>query len=254
MRTALRIDNLTVGYPTGLFQPHRPVVKGISFSVFQGETVGFLGPNGAGKSSTIKAIMGFVRPSSGTITVFDHPAGSTPAKQRVGYLPEVALYYPFLTAVEALDLYGKLQRMNRADRQREAQTLLHRVGLAGSEHRQLRTFSKGMQQRLGIAQALLGHPDFLVLDEVTSGLDPIGRRELRDLLEEIKRSGTTIFFSSHELNEVAQLCDRVILLNNGTIVAEQTMDKALQHTARTPLEDYFIEAISTNVTVKGAAQ
>jgi ABC-2 type transport system ATP-binding protein len=125
----------------------------------------------------------------------------------------------------------------------EAMDLLRRVGLAGNERNQLKTFSKGMQQRLGIAQSLLGSPDLLVLDEVSSGLDPIGRRQLRELLREVKQTGTTIFFSSHELDEVAQLCDRVILIKDGHVLAERTMDSELHRDTISPLEEYFIRTI-----------
>ncbi|MBC8142001.1 MAG: ABC transporter ATP-binding protein, partial [Armatimonadetes bacterium] len=208
---ALAVRDLCVGYKKDMFTPVRQVVHGLNLSVAPGEVVGFLGPNGAGKSSTIKAVMGFVAPQKGDVFVFGHPAGSTVAKAKIGYLPEVALYYPFLTPLETLRLYGNLQGLGGSALDDEAMELLRRVGLAGKERGQLKTFSKGMQQRLGIAQALLGAPDLLVLDEVTSGLDPVGRRHLRDLLHEIKTGGTTIFFSSHELSEVALLCDRIIL-------------------------------------------
>lgn len=240
---ALHIENLSVGYKRGLWSPRRLAVENVSLCVRPGEVVGFLGPNGAGKSSTIKAILGFVAPATGTISVFGHPAGSQPAKARIGYLPEVALYYPFLTPLEILRLYGRLQGLNGKALEQEAKILIERVGLQGREKQQLKTFSKGMQQRLGIAQALLGSPDLLVLDEVSSGLDPLGRRHLRALLEEVKQAGTTIFFSSHELSEVAQLCDRVILIDAGRLVDERVMDSTLQTETSSPLESYFISTL-----------
>lgn len=240
---ALAVEGLCVGYRKGLFAKPRRVVHGLTLSVQPGEVVGFLGPNGAGKSTTIKALMGFVTPEAGTATIFGHPAGSTLAKGKVGYLPEVALYYPFLTPLETLRLYGRLQGLGGRELEDEAMELLRRVGLQGKEKMQLKTFSKGMQQRLGIAQALLGSPDLLILDEVTSGLDPIGRRELRQLLHEIKDAGTTIFFSSHELDEVAQICDRVVLIKNGHVIDERPMDETLHHHASSALEDYFIRTL-----------
>ncbi len=240
---ALAVRDLCVAYKKDIFTPARRVVHGLNLSVAPGEVVGFLGPNGAGKSSTIKAVMGFVAPQSGDVFVFGHPAGSTMAKGKIGYLPEVALYYPFLTPLETLRLYGRLQGLSGSSLDDEAMELLRRVGLAGKERGQLKTFSKGMQQRLGIAQALLGAPDLLVLDEVTSGLDPVGRRHLRELLHEIKTGGTTIFFSSHELSEVALLCDRIILLNNGAVVDERPMTDALRGGVTSELEDYFIRTI-----------
>lgn len=240
---ALWIEGLCVSYQTRAFQPTRRVVHDLSLSVAPGEVVGFLGPNGAGKSSTIKAILGFLAPESGTVRVFGQTAGTPAAKQRIGYLPEVALYYPFLTPLETLWLYGKLQKLGGKALQRESYELLQRVGLEGCEKRQLKTFSKGMQQRLGIAQALLGSPDLLVLDEVTSGVDPIGRRHLRELLAEVRERGTTIFFSSHELDEVAQLCDRVVLIEKGRCIDERQMDATLRSGIGSPLEDYFVTTI-----------
>jgi ABC-2 type transport system ATP-binding protein len=237
------VHDLCVGYKKGLLSPTRRVVHGLTLSVRPGEVVGFLGPNGAGKSSTIKALMGFVTPESGTATIFGHPAGSTLAKAKIGYLPEVALYYPFLTPLETLRLYGRLQGLGGRPLRDESLDLLRRVGLEGKERQQLKTFSKGMQQRLGIAQALLGSPDLLILDEVTSGLDPIGRRDLRELLREVKEAGTTIFFSSHELDEVAQLCDRIILIKSGHVVDERVMDDALRAGTSSALEDYFVQTI-----------
>jgi ABC-2 type transport system ATP-binding protein len=250
--SALAVETLCVGYKKGLFGKPRRVVHDLTFSVRPGEVVGFLGPNGAGKSSTIKAIMGFIVPESGGISVFGHPAGTTTAKARIGYLPEVALYYPFLTPMETLRLYGRLQGLGGKALEDEAMDLLQRVGLEGKEKQQLKTFSKGMQQRLGIAQALLGSPDLLVLDEVASGLDPLGRRHLRQLLHDIKLTGTTIFFSSHELDEVAQLCDRIILIESGRVVDEHVMDDALRGGVSSALEDYFIRTIQQAAQSKAA--
>jgi ABC-2 type transport system ATP-binding protein len=252
---ALRIESLSVGYKRGLFQPMKRVVHDLTLAVAPGEVVGFLGPNGAGKSSTIKAVLGFVPPQQGRVTVFGHEAGTPAAKAKIGYLPEVALYYPFLTPLETLRLYGRLQGLGGRTLEKDAMNLLQRVGLEGREKQQLKTFSKGMQQRLGIAQALLGAPDLLVLDEVTSGLDPIGRRHLRELLHEVKEAGTTIFFSSHELDEVAQLCDRVILIQEGRVVDERPMDSRLRSGIGSALEDYFVETLEgrRNSTVAAAA-
>lgn len=250
---ALSVQNLSVGYRKNMWTKSKRAVHDLTLSVQPGEVVGFLGPNGAGKSSTIKAIMGFVAPEAGSVCVFGHESGSTRAKSKIGYLPEVALYYPFLTPLETLRLYGLLQGLSGRSLYDESMYLLERVGLKGREKQQLKTFSKGMQQRLGIAQALLGSPDLLVLDEVTSGLDPIGRRHLRDVLRQIKETGTTIFFSSHELDEVAQLCDRVILISNGRVVSERTMDAELQSGTSSALEDYFIRTLDPTVAVPAPA-
>ncbi len=196
-------------------------VQGLSFEVKPGEVVGFLGPNGAGKSSTLKALMGFVEPESGSCQVFGLPAGSLEAKHRIGYLPEVALYYPYLTPLETMRLYGELQGLRGKALRKEAEELLELVGLQNAMTKQNRQLSKGMLQRVGIAQSLLGNPDLLVLDEVTSGLDPIGRKELRNLLKDRQKQGSTLFFSSHELSEVEMLCDRMLLIHQGKMIEER---------------------------------
>lgn len=198
-------------------------VNGLSFSVAPGEVVGFLGPNGAGKSSTLKALMGFVEPVAGTTSVFGLPGGTNDAKRKIGYLPEVALYYPFLTPLETLTLYGELQGLRGKALKQEASDLLSLVGLKNAMHKQNRSLSKGMLQRVGIAQSLLGNPELLVLDEVTSGLDPIGRQELRQILLDRRAGGATLFFSSHELAEVEMLCDRILIIQNGKLIEERTL-------------------------------
>lgn len=198
-------------------------VRGLSFQVEMGEVVGFLGPNGAGKSSTLKAIMGFVEPTAGSCEVFGLPAGSLGAKRRVGYLPEVAMYYPYLTPLETMLLYGELQGLRGKALRQEAIDLLNLVGLGGVFNKQNRQLSKGMLQRVGIAQSLLGRPDLLILDEVTSGLDPVGRRELRTLLKQRQAEGCTLFFSSHELGEVDMLCDRILVIDRGQLICERKM-------------------------------
>lgn len=196
-------------------------VRDLSFEVQEGEVVGFLGPNGAGKSSTLKAIMGFLVPDQGTIRIFGIPGGELSARSQMGYLPEVALYYPYLTPRETLHLYGELQGLRGKDLRRQTDELLERVGLGHAANKTNRMLSKGMLQRVGIAQSLLGNPKLLVLDEMTSGLDPVGRRELRELLRAKQREGTTLFFSSHELAEVEMLCDRILLIHQGRLVEER---------------------------------
>jgi len=230
--TALDARDLRITYRTGWRRAERDAVRGLSFSVQPGETVGFIGPNGAGKSSTIKALMGFVPVAGGEARLLGEPAGSEAARRQVGFLPEVALYYPWLTPRETLWLYGRLAGLDAATVRRQSADLLARVGLAGRENDRLQGFSKGMLQRVGIAQALLGEPRLLILDEVSSGLDPLGRRDLRDLLLEQKRRGVTLFFSSHELTEVAQLCDRVILVHQGRVLDERPVDGLLRELRR----------------------
>lgn len=229
---ALETRDLRITYPSGWRRGARQAVNGLSLRVEPGEVVGFIGPNGAGKSSTIKALMGFVEPAGGDAWLLGERAGSLAARRRVGFLPEVALYYPWLTPQETLWLYGRLAGLDAKRARAQTAELLQRVGLGGRERERLKGFSKGMLQRVGIAQALLGDPQLLILDEVSSGLDPLGRRDLRDLLLEQKRCGVTIFFSSHELTEVAQLCDRVVLVQGGRVLDERPVAGLLRELRR----------------------
>jgi ABC-2 type transport system ATP-binding protein len=219
-KPVIGVENLNVVYKRGFRARPIHAVRNLNFEVAEGEVIGFLGPNGAGKSSTIKSMMGFLFPSSGQIQVLGHRAGSTQSKRDLGYLPEVALYYPFMKARELLTLYGGLAGIPRSEMDQRIAHVLEMVGLSGRENALLRTYSKGMQQRVGIAQALIGDPKLLVLDELSSGLDPLGRRDLRGILRTLRQEGKTIFFSSHELSEVEMLCDRIIIINRGRKVLE----------------------------------
>lgn len=223
MVPAINVEGLQVGY-RGKSGKWVQAVHDLTFQVQPGEIVGFLGPNGAGKSSTLKALMGFVEPQAGRLEVFGHVGGSLEAKGVIGYLPEVAMYYPFLTPLETLVMYGELQGLRGKALRSEALELLALVGLEKAVSKQNRSLSKGMLQRVGIAQSLLGSPKLLVLDEVTSGLDPVGRKELRELLKDRQRQGATLFFSSHELSEVDMLCDRILLIHQGRLIEERKMD------------------------------
>lgn len=220
MSAAISVENLFVRYKSKKGDSVE-AVRDLSFSVAEGEVVGFLGPNGAGKSSTLKTLMGFVTPVSGRAQVFGEDAGTPQSRRMIGYLPEVAMYYPFLSPIETLTMYGELQGLKGAALQKQIQELLELLGIGHVGKKLNRSMSKGMLQRVGIAQALLGNPKLLVLDEVTSGLDPVGRKELRNLLKERQRQGSTLFFSSHELAEVDMLCDRIILINKGAFVEER---------------------------------
>ncbi|MEQ8822510.1 MAG: ABC transporter ATP-binding protein [Sumerlaeia bacterium] len=213
---------------------HR-AVNGITFDVKEGECVGFIGANGAGKSTTMKSIMGFLFPTSGSVRVFGEKAGTAKSRERIGYLPEVALYYPFMKARELLMLYGGLSGMSRADLKARIPGLLEKVGLGGKDNVLLKNFSKGMQQRLGIAQSLISEPDALIFDELSSGLDPLGRHDLRQVLLELKQAGRTIFFSSHELSEVESLCDRVVMIHKGRIVTEAPVSELMK-----PLNEFEV--------------
>lgn len=220
------VQDLAVDYKVGR-KSHR-AVDGISFQVNPGECVGFIGANGAGKSTTLKTIMGFVFPAKGTVRVFGSTAGTVESRRRLGYLPEVAMYYPFMKARELLELYGGLQGLSRKQLSDRIPSLLEEVGLAGKGEILLRNFSKGMQQRVGIAQAIIADPEALIFDELSSGLDPVGRHDLRKVLLGLKERGRTIFFSSHELSEVESLCDRVIMINAGRIVTQATVSELMK--------------------------
>lgn len=239
--TAISVNNLVVDY--GRSQDAVRAVDGLSFTVQQQECVGFIGANGAGKSTTIKVLMGFMRPQSGTATVNGRPAGDPAGRIQVGYLPEVTLYYPFLKARELLKLYGTLGGLNRKQLQERIPDLLEQVGLGGKENELLGRFSKGMRQRLGIAQALITEPDLLVLDEVSSGLDPLGRHDLRQLLLKLKNEGRTIFFSSHELTEVETLCDRVLILDQGKLIRELDRDALAEVIQNGNLESLYVDLV-----------
>jgi len=218
-------------------------VDGVSFQVTSGECVGFIGPNGAGKSSTIKTLMGFVYPRSGTVTVFGRPAGQVASKERIGYLPEVALYYPFLKGTELLRLYGGLHRVPAPVLRERVPELLEAVGLGEMGKRLIKNYSKGMQQRLGIAQALIAEPECLIFDELSSGLDPVGRHDLRAVLLDLKARGTTIFFSSHELYEVETLCDRVVAIHKGRILFDLPLAELQEKAGDAGLENYFMSLV-----------
>jgi ABC-2 type transport system ATP-binding protein len=192
-------------------------VDGVDLDVHEGEIFGFVGPNGAGKTTTIKMLMGLIYPTRGRAHIFDDPIPSQRAKARVGYLPENPAYYEFLTGREALKFFARLSRVPAAVRKQRCDELLEQVGLAAAADRQIRKYSKGMQQRLGLAQALVGDPALVVLDEPMSGLDPVGRKEVRDLILDLKRRGKTVFFSTHILPDVETLCDRVGVILRGRL-------------------------------------
>jgi ABC-2 type transport system ATP-binding protein len=195
------------------------ILRDLSFRIEPGELFGFIGPNGAGKTTTIKLIMDLVRPDAGTIRLFGQPHRTVAVKRRVGFLPENPYFYDYLTAGEFLDFYARLFALPAEARRRKVDELLDLVGLANRRDRQLRKFSKGMLQRLGLAQALINEPDLVILDEPMSGLDPVGRREVRDIILSLKRAGKTVFFSTHILSDTELLCDRVGILSKGELKA-----------------------------------
>jgi len=237
----IQIENLEAFYGKGAKRLH--ALKGISFQVHPGECVGFIGANGAGKSTTLKILMGFRFPDAGSAYVFGEPAGAASSRERIGYLPEVALYYPFMKARELLELYGGLSGLSRSQLKERIPALLDDVGLTGRGDDLLKTFSKGMQQRLGIAQSLIAHPDVLIYDELSSGLDPMGRHDLREILHRLKAEGRTVFFSSHELGEVESLCDRVIMIHQGNILRDGCLEDLKAECGQRSLEEFYIQTL-----------
>jgi ABC-2 type transport system ATP-binding protein len=215
--TVLEVHDLRKTFVRGFLRRRTEAVRGVSFAVEPGEVFGFLGPNGAGKTTTIKILMGLIAPSGGRATVLGAPVGDRRAKMRLGYLPENPYFYDYLSAPELLDMVGRLHGLSRVDRARRAAALIERVGLGHAGGRALRSFSKGMLQRAGLAQALMGEPDVVVLDEPMSGLDPIGRKEVADLVLELRDRGTTVFFSTHILGDATRLCDRVGIIVKGKL-------------------------------------
>ena len=193
-------------------------VKGLTLQVAQGEVFGFLGPNGAGKTTSMKMLLGLISPSSGTASLLGKPIGDRHAMSRIGFLPEHFRFQEWLTAREFLTLHGQLLRMKADDLASRMDELLERVGLADYQNKLLRTFSKGMLQRVGLAQALLNRPAIIFLDEPTSGLDPVGRRLVRDVIREIRAQGTSVFLNSHLLSEIEVTCDRVAFIRHGEVV------------------------------------
>ena len=192
-------------------------LKSLDIEVRPGEIFGLLGPNGSGKSTTIKLILGLLFPTSGRVLVFDKDATETKKNERIGYLPEESYLYKFLTAEEILDFYGRLFDMSGSERRRRVGELIQLVGLEGAKHRQLREYSKGMTRRVGLAQALINDPDLILLDEPTTGLDPIGTREMKDLILALRDQGKTVLLCSHQLADVQDVCDRVAILHQGEL-------------------------------------
>jgi len=218
--TAVTCERLAKTYRAALSRGGVQALRGLDLVVPPGQTFGLLGPNGAGKTTLVKLLLGIAFPTSGTASVLGRPAGDVRARQRVGYLPESHRYPPHLTGEQVLHHFGRLSGLRRPRRVRRVDELLRRVRMEEWRSVRVHKYSKGMMQRLGMAQAILNDPDLLILDEPTDGVDPIGRREIRDLLLEQKARGATIFLNSHLLSEVERICDRVAILKEGTLLRE----------------------------------
>ena len=215
---AIEIDNLTKDYPFGfLHLKKKRSLEGLTMQVEDGEVFGFLGPNGAGKSTTIKLLVGLIFPDAGSACILGKPISDIEMHRDIGYLPEQPYFYDYLTAAEVLDYFARFHDLTATDRVERVARMLKKVGLDTARKIQLRKYSKGMLQRVGLAQAILHDPKVVILDEPMSGLDPIGRREVRDIILELKREGRTVLFSTHILSDAEMLCDRVGVIVGGKL-------------------------------------
>ena len=218
MSVILKTEKLRVEYKSReLHQGSKVALQGLDLEVKAGEVFGFLGPNGAGKTTTMTVLLGFVPPTSGSASLFGIDVRQPIARQRIGYLPENTYYYKFLTAEELLRFYARVFGMSRSETDKRIDELIKLVELGHASKRPIKSYSKGMQQRVGLAQALINNPDLLILDEPTSGLDPLGRMKVREIIQRLKGQGKTVFFSSHELGEVETVCDRVAIIHQGEL-------------------------------------
>jgi ABC-2 type transport system ATP-binding protein len=249
MQTIVETKNLRVEFKArGPEKGKKVAVKDLNLKVQAGEVFGFLGPNGAGKTTTMNVLLGFVNATSGSAFLFDVDVRQPIARQRIGYLPELTYYYKFLTAEELLRFYARVFALPSGDANRRIDQLLKLVELDHARNRLIKTYSKGMQQRVGLAQALINNPDLLILDEPTSGLDPLGRMKVREIIQRLKNEGKTVFFSSHELGEVETVCDRVAIINQGELKAEgRVADLTEEHQAN--LERVFLNIIGYQAVV-----
>src|ERR1700731_3479057 len=216
--SAIEIENLTKDYPFGfLHLKKKTSLEGLTMRVESGEVFGFLGPNGAGKSTTIKLLVGLIFPDAGSARILGKSITDIEMHRDIGYLPEQPYFYDYLTAAEVLDYFARFHDLTAADRRERVQQMLKKVGLETAKKIQLRKYSKGMLQRVGLAQAILHQPELVVLDEPMSGLDPVGRREVRDIILELKQAGKTVLFSTHILSDAEMLCDRVGVIVGGKL-------------------------------------
>ncbi|MCL5109378.1 MAG: ABC transporter ATP-binding protein [Chloroflexi bacterium] len=202
-------------------------VDSLTLTVERGEVFGFLGPNGAGKTTAIKMLMGLVQPTAGQARILGRPVTDLSMRRHIGFLPEHFRFHDWLQATEFLDWHGELYGMSPAERRKRIPEVLAAVGLADVPHQRLHTFSKGMLQRIGLAQALLNHPAVVFLDEPTSALDPLGRRDVRDLIKQVKAEGVTVFLNSHLLSEIEMVCDRVAIIDHGRVVSQGRLNDLL---------------------------
>ena len=242
----VQIDNIRKVFRVGFWGRRVTAVDQLSLDVRRGEVFGFLGPNGAGKTTTLKMLMGLIYPTSGQARIFGHAVGDPAAKAKLGFLPESPYFYDYLTSREFLSFYGHLFGLWGGALNKRVDELLDLVGMTHARDLQLRKFSKGMLQRVGIAQALINDPELVVLDEPMSGLDPIGRKEVRDLIFRLKETGKTVMFSSHILHDAELLCDRVAMIMKGRLVACGPVTELIEQGAT-----HQVEMVVDQLTAEG---
>jgi len=242
MSDAIRIRDLRKNFRLGFIPKTRPVLKGITFSVREGEIFGYLGPNGAGKTTTIKCLLGLIRPDAGTVDIFGRSSLSPRSRETLGFLPENPYFYDYLTAREFLAFTADLFGLARRDKAERIARLLKLVGLERAADLPLRKYSRGMLQRAGLAQALINDPKLVILDEPLGGMDPLGRKEIRDIIVRFKDEGKTVFFTSHILQDIEMICDRVAIIVGGRIVREGALRDLVSE-----------KVLFTEVTVSGIA-
>ena len=240
MADAIRIENLKKSFRLGFIPKTKEILKGISLSVKEGEIFGYLGPNGAGKTTTIKCLLGLIFPDEGTIAIFGQPHLSARARQVLGFLPENPYFYDYLTAREFLAFYADLFGLGRDVKEERIGRLLKLVGLERAADLRLRKFSRGMLQRIGLAQALINDPKLVILDEPLGGLDPLGRKEIRDIIVRFKQEGKTVFFTSHILQDIEMICDHVAIIVGGRVVKQGALQDLVSE-----------KVLFTEVTVMG---
>src|SRR5881398_1534928 len=214
----------------------KTALNALDLEIYKGEIFGLLGPNGSGKTTTIKLLLGLLFPTAGDALVFGEPAAKVEKNERIGYLPEESYLYRFLNAEETLDFYGRLFKITPEVRRKRSAELIDRVGLGADKKRILKQYSKGMRQRIGLAQALINDPEFIILDEPTSGLDPIGTRWMKDLIIELRNQGKTILMCSHRLEDVQDVCDRIAILHEGELQELGKVNRLLQVANRVEIQ------------------
>src|ERR1041385_3628359 len=264
---AIEIRGLSKDYPVGFWKKTlRPALKPLELTVETGETFGFLGPNGAGKTTTLKLLMGIIFPTAGSASILGKHFLDPEVKKKIGFLPEQPYFYDYLSAPELLDYYAGLSGVEATERKKRIGTVLERVGLGDVGNKQLRKFSKGMLQRVGIAQAIIHEPEVVFLDEPMSGLDPLGRHEVRELIQQLKDEGKTIFFSTHILSDAETLCDRVAIIHKGELrgvgvvndfrssIAEKTEVVWVGNAALAAVRQLVLEHHETGDTVRATVQ